>query len=204
MSAAPGSASLARDHRRAPPLVITQGDPAGIGPEIVLKAMQQRPDLLPRVLVAGDLPTLRRAAGCLAQGLPPVMLAEVGGLRGAVRCAAGLSGGGAGLRTTAIGGGGSSQPGGWACCCRCDSLGGGGGTGRTLRGARDRADSQGSLGSRWRALPWAHRNAAGAGSQAPGHSGGADAGAHDAQLPGSANRAGEHSRLAARRHCLCE
>ena len=79
MSAAPGSASLARDHRRAPPLVITQGDPAGIGPEIVLKAMQQRPDLLPRVLVAGDLPTLRRAAGYLAQGLPPVMLAEVGG-----------------------------------------------------------------------------------------------------------------------------
>jgi 4-hydroxythreonine-4-phosphate dehydrogenase len=79
MSAAPVSVSQVRDHRRAPPLVITQGDPAGIGPEIVLKAMQQRPDLLPRVLVAGDLPTLRRAAGYLVPGLPPVMLAEVGG-----------------------------------------------------------------------------------------------------------------------------
>jgi 4-hydroxythreonine-4-phosphate dehydrogenase len=69
---------LTSDHRR-PLLVITQGDPAGIGPEIVLKAVQQRPDLLSRVLVAGDLPTLRRAAGFLAPGLPPVMLAEVSG-----------------------------------------------------------------------------------------------------------------------------
>jgi 4-hydroxythreonine-4-phosphate dehydrogenase len=61
--------------RRALPLVITQGDPAGIGPEIVLKAVQQRPDLLPRLLVAGDLPTLRRAAGFLGGWLAPVMLA---------------------------------------------------------------------------------------------------------------------------------
>ena len=43
-------------HPHALPLVITQGDPAGIGPEILLKALQQRPDLLPRLLVAGDLP----------------------------------------------------------------------------------------------------------------------------------------------------
>ena len=66
-------------HPHALPLVITQGDPAGIGPEIVLKAVQQRPDLLPRLLVAGDLPTLRRAAGFLGGRLPPVMLAEVSG-----------------------------------------------------------------------------------------------------------------------------
>ena len=66
-------------HPQALPLVITQGDPAGIGPEIVLKAVQQRPDLLPRLLVAGDLPTLRRAAGFLGGELPPVMLAEVSG-----------------------------------------------------------------------------------------------------------------------------
>ena len=64
---------------RSLPLVITQGDPAGIGPEILLKALQQRPDLLPRLLVAGDLPTLRRAAGFLGDSLPPVMLAEVSG-----------------------------------------------------------------------------------------------------------------------------
>ena len=60
-------------------MVITQGDPAGIGPEIVLKAVQQRPGLLPRLLVAGDLPTLRRAAGFLSGELPPVMIAEVSG-----------------------------------------------------------------------------------------------------------------------------
>ena len=72
-------AGLAGEHPRARPLVITQGDPAGIGPEIVLKAVQQRPDLLPRLLVAGDLPTLRRAAGFLSGELPPVMIAEVSG-----------------------------------------------------------------------------------------------------------------------------
>jgi 4-hydroxythreonine-4-phosphate dehydrogenase len=43
------------------PLVITMGDPAGIGPEIVIKALQKRPELLPRVVVAGDVPTLARA-----------------------------------------------------------------------------------------------------------------------------------------------
>ncbi len=64
---------------RALRLVLTQGDPAGIGPEIVLKAVQQRPDLLPRLLVAGDLPTMRRAASFLDGGLRPVMLAEVSG-----------------------------------------------------------------------------------------------------------------------------
>jgi len=67
------------EHPRAPRLVVTQGDPAGIGPEIVLKAVQQRPDLLPRLLVAGDVPTMRRAAGFLGGGLRPVMLAEVSG-----------------------------------------------------------------------------------------------------------------------------
>ncbi|MFM6985858.1 MAG: 4-hydroxythreonine-4-phosphate dehydrogenase PdxA [Hydrogenophaga sp.] len=43
------------------PLVITMGDPAGIGPEIILTALRRRPDWLPSVIVAGDLPTLRRA-----------------------------------------------------------------------------------------------------------------------------------------------
>ena len=34
------------------PLAITQGDPAGIGPEIVLRAVRERPALLRDVLVA--------------------------------------------------------------------------------------------------------------------------------------------------------
>ena len=37
------------------------GDPAGIGPEIIAKALRQRPDLLSLAVVVGDVPTLQRA-----------------------------------------------------------------------------------------------------------------------------------------------
>ncbi|MDQ7743442.1 4-hydroxythreonine-4-phosphate dehydrogenase PdxA [Hydrogenophaga pseudoflava] len=43
------------------PLVVTMGDPAGIGPEIVVRALLERPDLREQVVVAGDVATLRRA-----------------------------------------------------------------------------------------------------------------------------------------------
>ncbi|MGE0347694.1 4-hydroxythreonine-4-phosphate dehydrogenase PdxA [Hydrogenophaga sp.] len=43
------------------PLVLTMGDPAGIGPEIVVKALRERPDLRRRLVVAGDVATLHRA-----------------------------------------------------------------------------------------------------------------------------------------------
>lgn len=43
------------------PLAITMGDPAGIGPEIVVQALHARPQLLSRVVVAGDVATLQRA-----------------------------------------------------------------------------------------------------------------------------------------------
>lgn len=52
------SASTAHHPR---PVVLTMGDPAGIGPEIIAKALRQRPELLSRVVVAGDVPTLQRA-----------------------------------------------------------------------------------------------------------------------------------------------
>jgi len=52
------SASTARHLR---PVVLTMGDPAGIGPEIIAKALRQRPELLSRVVVAGDVLTLHRA-----------------------------------------------------------------------------------------------------------------------------------------------
>lgn len=55
------------------PLVITMGDPAGIGPEIVVRALLERPDLRERAVVAGDAATLRRAAD--------VVLAQSGGTR---------------------------------------------------------------------------------------------------------------------------
>jgi 4-hydroxythreonine-4-phosphate dehydrogenase len=43
------------------PIVLSMGDPAGIGPEIVAKAFRERPDLLRRVVVAGDVATMHRA-----------------------------------------------------------------------------------------------------------------------------------------------
>ncbi len=52
------SASTAHGPR---PIVLTMGDPAGIGPEIIAKALRQRPELLRRVVVAGDVPTLQTA-----------------------------------------------------------------------------------------------------------------------------------------------
>ena len=44
------------------PLAITLGDAAGIGPEIILKAFRDAPDVLRGCFVAGDMAVLRRAA----------------------------------------------------------------------------------------------------------------------------------------------
>jgi 4-hydroxythreonine-4-phosphate dehydrogenase len=56
-----------------PPVGITLGDPAGIGPEIVVRALAARPEL--DVRVYGDEGLLRRAAGTL--GLPPIPVARI-------------------------------------------------------------------------------------------------------------------------------
>ena len=48
------------------PLVITMGDPAGIGPEIIAKAFWKEPASMLGCFVAGDLGTLRRAAHAVA------------------------------------------------------------------------------------------------------------------------------------------
>ena len=50
----------------AKPLVITQGDPAGIGPEIIVKAFRDAPEALRHCFVVGNVATLRRAAQCVA------------------------------------------------------------------------------------------------------------------------------------------
>jgi len=44
------------------PIAITQGDPAGIGPEIIAKAFRDAPDVTRGCFVAGDVATMRRAA----------------------------------------------------------------------------------------------------------------------------------------------
>ncbi len=59
------------------PLIVTMGDPAGIGPEIVLAAAARRPQWLSQVVVAGDVATMERAARALSvagcPGVPPVV-----------------------------------------------------------------------------------------------------------------------------------
>jgi len=60
-------------------LAITQGDPAGIGPEIVAKAFRDAPGDLQGCFVVGDVATLRRAAQVIARpGMPSVPVAQIG------------------------------------------------------------------------------------------------------------------------------
>jgi 4-hydroxythreonine-4-phosphate dehydrogenase len=47
------------------PIAITMGDPSGIGPEIIVKAFMQEPELTKNCFVVGDVATLKRAAGFL-------------------------------------------------------------------------------------------------------------------------------------------
>ena len=60
-------------------LAITQGDCAGIGPEIVAKAFRDAPRDLQACFVVGDVATLRRAAQAIARpGMPDVPVAQIG------------------------------------------------------------------------------------------------------------------------------
>ncbi|WP_342721492.1 4-hydroxythreonine-4-phosphate dehydrogenase PdxA [Acidovorax sp. FHTAMBA] len=60
------------------PLAITQGDSAGIGPEIVAKAFRDAPDALRGCFVVGDVATLRRAGQAIVRpGVPTVPVAQI-------------------------------------------------------------------------------------------------------------------------------
>ena len=60
------------------PLAITQGDPAGIGPENVAMAYRDAPELLRGCFAVGDLATLRRAAQCIVRpGQPELPVAQI-------------------------------------------------------------------------------------------------------------------------------
>ncbi len=66
------------------PVLLSMGDPAGVGPEIALKALQERPDLRAKLVLAGDLTTLRQALACLladaSSAHQALVLAEVSSL----------------------------------------------------------------------------------------------------------------------------
>jgi 4-hydroxythreonine-4-phosphate dehydrogenase len=60
-------------------LAITQGDSAGIGPEIIAKAFRDAPAALAGCFVVGDVATLRRAAQCIERpGVPSLPVALLG------------------------------------------------------------------------------------------------------------------------------
>ena len=60
------------------PLVITMGDAAGIGPEIIAKVYRDQPELVRHCFVAGDVATMRRAAQVVArEGRPALPVAVI-------------------------------------------------------------------------------------------------------------------------------
>ena len=62
------------------PMLITMGDAAGIGPEIIAKAYRDSPGDLTNCVVVGDVATLRRAAALVSAplALPVVLLDSLG------------------------------------------------------------------------------------------------------------------------------
>ena len=64
------------------PIAITQGDAAGIGPEIIARAFRDAPDALRGCFVVGDLAVQRRAGGCILRAgdtmLPVATIAAAG------------------------------------------------------------------------------------------------------------------------------
>ena len=68
----------------AKPLLITMGDPAGIGPEIIAKAFREAPADLAGCAVVGDVATMRRATALTASSvaLPVAQLDSLAALTG--------------------------------------------------------------------------------------------------------------------------
>lgn len=60
------------------PIVLTPGDPCGIGPEIIARAWHEQPGLVRGCFVAGDASVMRRAAALLSpdMGVPVVAIED--------------------------------------------------------------------------------------------------------------------------------
>jgi len=78
-------------HTPVSPVLVTMGDPAGIGPEIIAKALRERPELLSQLVVVGDMATLQRAALATEthDGARPLDFVQIPDL---TRCDTGLTG----------------------------------------------------------------------------------------------------------------
>ena len=68
------------------PIAISQGDPAGIGPEIIVKAFRDAPLEMRECFVVGDLATLRRAARVVAGDTIAMPMARLSGSQEALQC----------------------------------------------------------------------------------------------------------------------
>ena len=60
-----------------PILAVSMGDPAGIGPEIIIKAWMQDPATMGHCCVAGDLPVMQRAMHVCRQALPAALASRI-------------------------------------------------------------------------------------------------------------------------------
>ena len=60
-----------------PPLLLTMGDAAGIGPEIIACAFVRQPQAMQGCVVVGDVATMRRAAQLIAPAAGPWPVAEL-------------------------------------------------------------------------------------------------------------------------------
>jgi 4-hydroxythreonine-4-phosphate dehydrogenase len=59
------------------PIAVTLGDPAGIGPEIIVKAFRDAAELTSGCFVVGDVATLRRAVKVIGAGQIPLPIAVI-------------------------------------------------------------------------------------------------------------------------------
>ena len=62
------------------PIAITMGDPAGIGPEIIVKAFTQAPEITSGCFIVGEQATLQRAAQLLGSDIKiePILEHQIG------------------------------------------------------------------------------------------------------------------------------
>lgn len=68
------SAATLSDTTRLRPMALTMGDPAGIGPEIIVRALAQHPTLLDRLVLVGDAGVMQRAQAVCETALPMAVL----------------------------------------------------------------------------------------------------------------------------------
>ncbi|MEN9539472.1 MAG: hypothetical protein RLZZ126_1707 [Pseudomonadota bacterium] len=71
------------------PIAITMGDPSGVGPEIIVRAFREAPELTTGCVVIGSLPAMRRANGWIGADGPRLPIAAIDTLSDLAACPSG-------------------------------------------------------------------------------------------------------------------